>query len=98
MTTVQDQVFDASQYELPVPKDRFGNQATKLSLAISNWEPRLTIEDDLETFEKITKGRYVELTVRGYVESDTEMSKSSEDGAEIVEKRKSLKVLSVEIA
>ena len=86
------------QLELPVPKDRFGNRATKLILQLSNWEPRLTIEDDLETFQKIGKGSYVELTIRGYVEGDVELSKSSEDGDETVEMRKSLKVSSVEIA
>lgn len=91
-------VENVVQLELPIPKDRFGNKATKLSLTISNWEPRLTIEDDLETFRKITKGRYVELTVRGYIETDIEASKSTEDGAEVVEMRKSLRVQSVEIA
>lgn len=91
-------VDNVVQLELPIPKDRFGNKATKLSLAITNWEPRLTIEDDLETFAKIAKGRYVELTVRGYVETDVEASKSSEDGGEVVEMRKTLKVQSVELA
>lgn len=86
------------QLELPIPKDRFGNKATKLSLVLSNWEPRLTIEDDLETFTKIQKGRYVDLTVRGYVYDDLEQSSSSEDGDETVNMRKSVKVSSVEIA
>ena len=91
-------VSDYVQMELPVPKDRFGNKATKLVLQISNWEPRLTIEDDLDTFTKIGKGQYVELVVRGYVHRDLEDSASSEDGDETVEMRKALKVLSVEVA
>lgn len=86
------------QLELPVPKDRFGNKATKLVLVISNWEPRLTIEDDLDTFARLSKGQYVELTVRGYVYRDLEDSASSEDGESVVEMRKALKVLSVEVA
>lgn len=91
-------VSDFVQMELDLPKDRFGNKATKLVLQVSNWEPRLTIEDDLETFGKITKGRYVALVVRGYVHTDHELSKSTEDGEETVEMRKSLTVASVEIA
>lgn len=91
-------VENVVQLELPIPKDRFGNKATKLVLQISNWEPRLIIEDDITTFAKIQKGRYVELVVRGYVDSDTEFSKSSEDGDQVVEMKKSLKVSSVEVA
>ena len=91
-------VENVVQLELPIPKDRFGNKATKLVLALSNWEPRLTIEDDLETFRKIAKGRYIELTIGGYVYDDLEQSSSSEDGAETVNMRKSIKVSSVEIA
>ena len=98
MSTMATEGTEFVQLELPVPKDRFGNKATKLILQISNWEPRLTIEDDLETFTKIQKGRYVELTVRGYIHRDLEDSASSEDGEDTVEMRKALKVLSVEIA
>lgn len=94
MSAVEEYV----QMELPVPKDRFGNRATKLILVLSNWEPRLTIEDDLETFARIEKGGYVQLVVHGYVDSDFELSKSSEDGEDTVEMRKALKVSSVQIA
>lgn len=87
-----------TQLELPIPKDRFGNKATKLILTFSNWEPRLTIEDDLEAFQAIAKGQYVELTVRGYVHTDGENSKSTEDGEHVVVMSKAMSVSSVEIA
>lgn len=91
-------VSESVQLEFDVPKDRYGNKATKLSLALGSWEPRLTIEDDLDTFGKIEKGRYVELIVRGYVDTAAETSKSTEDGEDTVELKKVIRVSSVEIA
>ncbi len=100
MSTVdtQTKTFESAQLELPIPKDRYGNKATKLVLATGTWEPRLTIEDDLETFDKISKGSYVELTIRGYVEQAAESSKSTEDGEDSVELKKVLRISSVEVA
>ncbi len=94
----QIKTFESVQLELPIPRDRYGNKATKLVLALGTWEPRLTIEDDLETFDKISKGSYVELTIRGYVEQAAESSKSTEDGEDSVELKKVLRISSIEVA
>ena len=86
------------QLELPIPKDRFGNRATKLVVVFSSWEPRLTIEDDLDTFTGIPEGRYVELTVRGFVKGAPELPTWTEDGQRETEMKKIIAVTSVEIA
>ncbi len=98
MSDVATAEINPGQLELSIPRDRYGNKATKLVLQMGTWEPRLTIEDDLETFDSIAKGSYVELTVRGYVEQAVEASKSTEDGDETVEMKKVLRISSVEVA
>jgi hypothetical protein len=91
----QEQAFDASAYDLPIPRDRFGRKADKLVVQLGQVVLDRTSEDDLATFEALEKGAVVDLHVRAFVAEASERSKQTEDGEDEVEIKRVLHVLEI---
>ncbi len=72
-----DEIFDASKYDLPIPKID-GMRANKLSLSFGGTLDR-TSEDDLEELGKLTMLEEVTLTVRAVVVGKSFSGKPSDD-------------------
>jgi hypothetical protein len=66
-TATDDSIFDASAYDLPIPK-LDGHKADKLTLSFGgSLELDRTLEDDLELIERLHLGENVTLTVEAVV-------------------------------
>jgi hypothetical protein len=94
-TEAEEAIFDASSYDLPIPKDRYGRKADKLVVMFGAWEPDRTSEDDLAVFARLEKGQLVELRVRAFVTVASEVSKTSDELEETAIKR-TLQIATVE--
>lgn len=78
-----DSIFDASSYELPIPK-LDGHKADKLTVQFSgSVELDRTSEDDLAIIESLTLGKSVTLTATAVVtKKGFTLSAGKEDGPE----------------
>lgn len=92
----EDAIFDASAFDLPIPKDRYGRKADKLVIGFGAFELDRTSEDQLDVFAKLERGQMVELRIRVFVSEADESSREDEEGEQVTTIRRVLKVRGVE--
>jgi hypothetical protein len=93
----QEQAFDASAFDLPIPRDRYGRKADKLVVSLGSIELDRTSEDDLNVFNALEHGNYVELRVVAFVAQASDVAKVDGEGEEETEMKRSLRVTRVEL-
>lgn len=98
-TTTEDGIFDASTYDLPIPR-LDGYKADRLAIAFSGGvDLDRTSEDDLALVDSLTLGRQVELRVTATVtKKGFTLAAGKDDNPETTGYGVGLKVHSLEVA
>ncbi len=76
-----DEIFDASRYDLPIPKDPRGRKADKMTIGIGgSLEFDRTSEEDLDLINGLRDGSVTEVVLRASVAGETWTYAEDEDG------------------
>ncbi len=94
-----DEIFDASKYDLPIPKDPRGRKADKVAIGVGGTlELDRTSEDDLELVNGLRSGSVKEVLLRASVAGESWTYAEDEEGNTEPRCQVRLKVHAVEAA